>query len=236
MNTSEMILQALNNEIRKLGGDPDQFFDAPVAYKTVDAFQRQLWNAALHLYRDGDTFGFVDSFVYSIDAQLTRAWNEGAREVDVDPTDFTAEDTQKLDEIIANEHDYILTLAQDIEDARIANMNLDDFRSKFAGRIDLWVNRYTDTVNSAKIWFGGKIKLEWVMGATEQHCQTCAQLNGIVAWSSEWLESGIQPQNPPNGMLECEGWRCDCHLNQTDKRRSPNALETLNTIAMSKNV
>lgn len=202
------------------------------AVKTIGAFQRQLWSAALDFFRgDTDAFQFIDDYVYAIDNQLSRAWREGAREVDVDPRDFTDDDLAKLDGIIQDQHEYILGLATDIENARIAGYTLDEFRTGFRSRVDLWVNRYSETVNAAKIWFGGRTKLEWVLGKTEQHCSTCSKLNGIVAYASEWQASGFQPQAAPNAMLECEGWRCDCELKPTDKRRSPKALETLMNIA-----
>ncbi len=201
-------------------------------FKTIGAFQRQLWSAALAFFRgETDAFQFIDDYVYSIGNQLGKAWREGARDVGVDPRDFADEDLAKLDAIIASEHEYILGLATDIENARIAGYTLDEFRTGFYSRVDLWVNRYNETVNAARIWFGGRQKLEWVLGATEKHCLTCSKLNGMVAYASEWQASGFQPQAAPNTMLECGGWRCDCELKPTDKRRSPKALETLMNIA-----
>lgn len=206
-------------------------------WKTIGAFDRQLWSACLDYFRgDGNAFDFVDRFASSIKEQLTRAWNEGARNVGVDPADMTAEDQAELSGIINSELDHVLDLAQDIEDAITDKMTLEDFRSQFRARIDLWVNRYNETVNRAEMYFGGKVRLVWRMGATEEHCETCARLNGIVAYAQEWEQSGIRPQSPPNDLLECGGWRCDCSLETTDQRRSPDALTTLMDIAASRNV
>lgn len=208
-----------------------------MVFKTEGAYNRHLWEAALDLYRgDIDAFGFVDEFVNNIGEQLTRAWNEGAREVGVDPADMTDEDNDYLDNIIANEHEYVLGLAEEIEAARESGATLDEFRTQYRARIDMWSNRYNDVKNEAKLYFGGKTRLEWTLGATEEHCSTCARLNGIVAYAEEWAESGFQPQKPPNDMLECGGWRCDCSLDTTDRRRSPNALDRLLDIAVSGNV
>lgn len=48
-------------------------------------------------------------------------------------------------------------------------------------------------------------------------------LNGIVAYAREWNEYGIHPQSPPNDLLECGGWRCQCRLVSTAKRVTPKA-------------
>ena len=95
----------------------------------------------------------------------------------------------------------------------------------------MWSNRYNEVVNEAKIWFGGKQRLKWKLGATEKHCTTCQALDGIVAYASEWEQSGLKPQNPPNPNLECGGWHCDCSLETTDEKRSPDALGTLMDLA-----
>ena len=99
----------------------------------------------------------------------------------------------------------------------------------------MWAHRYTDVVNQAKVWFGKrkKVKLKWEMGATEEHCATCAALNGIVAYAEDWERSGIHPQNPPNQALECGGWRCDCALVPTTERATNNALERIQDIVIA---
>lgn len=203
-------------------------------YKTEDTFRRQLWRAALELFRgDIDEFAFIDDYSSSIENQLTRAWNEGARSVDVDPREFTNEDVAELNRIIANEYDFILRLADDIITYRDEGNKIDDFRDKFRGRVELWVNRYRETINNARIWFDSKAKLEWVLGLSE-HCDTCLQLSGIVAYAGEWEQAKIRPQNPPNGMLVCQGWNCKCTLVPTTRRRSPRALDQLIAIALAR--
>jgi len=204
------------------------------AWKSIGQYERQLWSACLSFFRgDSDAFGFIDDFTSAIENQLTRAWNEGARSVDFDPLEMTERDHQYLQEIIDSEEDHVLDLAQAIEDAVTAGMSLQDFRAQFRSRIDLWVNRYSDTVNRAAIYFGGKKKLMWVLGKTEEHCSTCLALNGIVAYAEEWEQSGIKPGEAGSEILECGGWHCDCSLVPTDKRRTANALGRLLDIAVS---
>jgi len=205
------------------------------AVKTLAAFDRQLWSYSLDLFRGGDSGAFVDGFASSISNQLRRAWREGAGAVGVAPADMSEDDIAHLQATIDNEHNYVLDLAQAIEDAGKSGETLDQFRTQFRPRIELWSNRYTEVVNDAKVWFGDKQRLKWVYGDTE-HCDTCASLNGIVAYASEWKQSGLRPQNPPNDLLECGGWRCQCKLETTTDKRSPDALGTLMDIATGGNV
>jgi hypothetical protein len=72
-------------------------------------------------------------------------------------------------------------------------------------------------------------RMMWVYGDAD-HCSTCEQLNGIVAYASEWETLGVKPQSPPNPLLQCGGWRCKCSLRVTDRRRSPKAFETIMNI------
>ena len=120
--------------------------------------------------------------------------------------------------------------------AKADGLPREQFDVQFGSRVDIWANRYPETENRARMHFGGKQRLEWVLGATEKHCSTCAALNGIVAFAEEWEESGVQPQSPPNGALECGGWQCDCSLVPTDRRRSANALTRIMDIATAGNV
>jgi hypothetical protein len=201
--------------------------------KTVEYYIRALRRAVLNFFRmDMDAFEFIDEMVRLIDGQFTRAWNEGAREVGVDPKDMDEEDLAILQDRKDQEQEYILGFASDIETARIEQAPI----TPLYNRVEMWANRYNEVKSDAMIHFGGKKKLEWQLGSTEQHCETCSQLNGIVAWAKEWEQSGIHPQGAPNGLLECGGWKCDCRLGVTDKRRTSNALETLMDIAASRNV
>lgn len=205
----------------------------PLLVKTEGAMDRHLWAASLEMFRTGDLSGFLDVFVDDIRAQLTRAFNEGARDVGVDPSEFTADDRHHLEGWIQSEYEHVLNLAQAIQDLHMSGVTLDEFRSAIRWRIELWANRYNEVVNEARIWFGGKTRLIWVLGETEEHCESCSGLAGIVAFAEEWNQSGIRPQMPPNQFLACQGWRCHCHLEPTTQRRSPNALNRLTQFTVS---
>jgi hypothetical protein len=53
---------------------------------------------------------------------------------------------------------------------------------------------------------------EWKLGATEEHCDTCARLNKQVHRLKDWIAHDLKPGG---SKLDCGGWRCDCSLNKT---------------------
>lgn len=183
--------------------------------KTVGYYERALWDTVRGFYNNGDGGAFLDRMIGLIRQQLTRAWREGAAAVGFDPDEMDNEDLFQLERIITQEYEFILGLADDIE---LARQN-DEGYANFRQRIAIWSKRYTDVVNQAKLWFAGRQKLKWILGATEKHCATCFALDGIVAYAKEWDERGLHPQQPPNGLLECGGWHCDCRLEPTKERK-----------------
>ena len=174
---------------------------------------------------------FVRDLTRVITNQLTEAWNKGADESMVLPEDMTDEDKAVLQGIIDNEVTYLDGLADDIQNAAGDKTGWEQFLS----RIGIWANRYQDVQNQARLYFGGKIKYKWQLGATEEHCETCAALNGLVAFAYEWELVGLHPQQPPNENLECGGWKCDCSLESTTDRRSYGVMDKLTGIASSRN-
>ena len=205
-----------------------------VNVKTMEMFDRQLWSYSLEFFRGEISDGeFEQSFIDAIENQLTRAWNEGADEVGVAIEDMTSEDLDILQGLINDEIGYLTGLGVDIIDAKEATAGMDEkealdaFRSSFRSRIDVWASKYNEMVNKSKIHFGGKTRLVWRLGATEEHCTTCSYLDGLVAFAYEWEQAGVYPGESGSEVLECGGWRCSCTCEPTDERRSPNAIQRL---------
>jgi hypothetical protein len=170
---------------------------------------------------DIDESSFVDDMIRLIDEQFDKAWNAGMRENGLDPqTDMTDAWARVLDDRKVQELDYVEQYARDILDAARNGDPIDPLRA----RVDLWTNRYNEVQNLAKVTTAGKdVLLVWHLGATEQHCDTCSRLNGVVAYASDWEERGLHPQGAPNEHLDCGGWQCDCSLDVADKDAIPTA-------------
>ena len=194
--------------------------------KTADFMERTIRSYILGVYRGQLGFEFLDLMASLIEQQFTRAYNQALREEGVE---MDAQFQQHLDNLVINQFPFVDGLFDDILQAVIDESPVEPLLS----RADLWATRYNEVVNEAHLEiarrFGGK--LVWRLGRTEKHCTTCAALNGKVAFAAEWDTAGLHPQNAPNGLLECGGWRCDCSLEPTEERRTRNSLDKLMAIA-----
>lgn len=203
-------------------GELSQHIDA---IKTIGYYGRALDKAVVDFYGNKLEAGqFIDKMITLIDGQLTRAWNEGMRNVGLDPLrDMLPIHEQQLRGIVNGEYDRVLDFAQAIEDARKAGLPV----KPLLDRTELWVNRYTQVVNEAQVSTRPNEVFEWQYGDTKRHCSTCLALHGTVATGAMWAASGVKPQSPPNPRLECGGWRCRCRLVKTDKPISENGVWVL---------
>lgn len=207
--------------------------DRMQAVKTYDQYRARLWGAAVRLFNGGRDAAFEATFLRSIDQQLTEAWNQGAADCGVQPDEMDQDDFTRLEAIINNETEFISRLEGDIRADKDGGMERDAFDKKYGARVDLWANRYNETVNRARMQFGSKLRQIWKTGPTEKSCKTCSALDGIVAFGHEWESAGFHPQMPPNELLDnCRGWNCLCSLTPTTKRRSIRALDRLTEIAL----
>jgi hypothetical protein len=197
---------------------------ADIAAKTYEYYLRTIEGLVRDLYRgDIDEGDFVGSMADLIQAQLTRAWNEGMRENELDPQeDMEPEWQAKLDEIILSEYDYVDGFAADIVALSKEMGGFEEGWEPLMSRAEMWANRYNDVVNQS-IMITKEQKLIWVYGDTD-HCGNCLHLNGIVAWSSEWEEAGVKPQGD---MLACGGFHCQCEIVPTSNRHTRNALDAI---------
>lgn len=194
--------------------------------KTEEAYYRQVWNRILELYRGQiDSGEFVDAMAGIIEEQLTKAFREALRDNDMDAEMVKEEPyASALEDMILNEFDFVDGLGSDVQAAAEAGTGFEAFQA----RAQMWSNRYKDAYNQANALIASEegMNLVWIFGDTD-HCSTCQQLNGIVAKASVWDELGVKPQQPPNDVLECGGYRCQCSLEPTDKRQTPKAYDAI---------
>lgn len=231
---SRSSLDALQSVLDRLNARIEAVKICEALLKSYGWYDAHLHDYAGQLYRGKmDNSAFLDKMIYAIGEQLGRAWNEGMVANGLDPKqDMTPDMEARIKELTDNEHNHVIDLIDFIDQQKAdqAGMNAIDVR------VDMWVNRYNDVVNIAKMETANlKDKLEWVYGDTE-HCDVCAALNGIVASAKDWQTSGFHPQQPPNNLLSCGGWRCQCTLQPTDKRKTSGALDKLMTLAVAHNV
>jgi hypothetical protein len=214
-------LAAAIDAVKVLGGVVDD--DTIGAVKTYNFYLRVIDRLVRQLYSGeiGEA-QFTDALFDTMDEQLSRAWREGMRTAGKNPeTDFTAQMQSQLQTIKLNELVRIENFAADV----VRNRRDDDFEERpghsltgLRARGELWADRYNEVVNEAVIASSDPTdRLVWRLGATEEHCATCAALDGWVQTADWWDKFGVFPQNPPNPALECGGWRCECRLSPTNE-------------------
>ena len=192
-------------------------------YKTYDYMLGVIRHAVQSVYNGYIAGEFIDIMQSLITGQMTQAYQQAWE--DDGNTDFGLPDflQSALNENISRNlnFDYIYQYYKDIIDARVDGTPVEPL----IARASLWANRYNEAYNEAVALItertGGK--LVWNLGPTEQHCGSCAPLDGIVAYATEWELAGVHPQNAPNSALECGGWNCKCTLTPTNERKTRNA-------------
>lgn len=199
----------------------------PLEFKTVEYYVRQLRGLIRAVYNGILGGEFIDIMANLIQGQLTQAFQQA---IDGYGADWNDELRAALESMILSEYEHVDRLYRDVVDARVDGLSVDPLLA----RADLWANRWNDAHNRANQILAATFgeRMIWIYGDTD-HCETCERLNGIVAFAREWESLGVSPQNPPNPVLQCGGWRCQCRLEPTDRRRSPNAFATIMNIVGS---
>ena len=110
---------------------------------------------------------------------------------------------------INQERGYIDMLMQNAKALR----KEDDFN--YFAWIEQRADGYTSSVvgvYNAGIMFAKNSKmLTWVLGPTEEHCKTCASLNGKRHRASWYLSRNYIPRQP-GAAMNCGGYNCKCSL------------------------
>lgn len=199
--------------------DDFQVFQALANYRGgIRSAVRALWLGLL------DMDQFFDSMDTTIRNGIVAAWNEGAREVGVQPNELTPQERIAQQGMIISERSRIFEFGEFIEANSKANKGL--LRTSFA-RAEAWILRAQDAKNRGVLSAKNDPKLKWIFDPAKENCRTCAALNGKIKRQSFWQRVGVRPQNPPNPLIECEGWRCGCQLVPTDEPLSRGRLPGL---------
>lgn len=181
-----------------------------IGSKSIDQVSRR-FHADL---RGLATLGFVtDGSILADTRRLVKtavedAYFEGLKEGGVSPDEMDIEDAQNIDQLNLTQQEYVTAFVRAIRDAkgdRAAQRDILD------NRIDLWTASIAAAgqagLNSAK----RNEMVTWHLGATEEHCSTCNQLDG-QAHRRKWFDSRNYIPRKPGAAMDCGGWRCLCTL------------------------
>lgn len=194
-----------------------------LAYKTYDYFLSNLERLIASVYNNDLGGEFIDIMANLISGQLTQAYEQAwaDEEGEGDLPDYL---TGPLEEMILGQYDFVDGFYREIVDARVDEEPIDALLARAALWANQWTSAYNEAVRLITLENGGN--MVWQFGDTE-HCETCRQLDGIIAPASVWDELGVHPQQPENDLLDCGGWRCGCSLTPTDQRKSPKAYDLI---------
>jgi hypothetical protein len=178
---------------------------------------RGLWNGELSAGQ------FFNGMFAAIERGFNQAWAAGAAECGIKPDEYSDEERSILQNLSNDQFPHILSLAEYVQANSKANGG--QLAPLFA-RAALWVARYEEVRNQAKVVSCGNQKLMWTLGIAE-HCSSCMKLAGQVRRASFWRASGIWPRQAGSHLLECGGFRCQCSLVPTDAPMSRGRLPSL---------
>jgi hypothetical protein len=171
-----------------------------------------LWNGTFTLP------DFRDAVEANMNRGLTQAYYRGANEFGVKPDEFTDREKAELSQYIMGQSSYIVGWGQSIQEGNKESKTL---LSSHYPRLEQWASRYYEVFNMARLSVGGDIKMQWSLGATEEHCGDCSYYNGKIKRASMWKELGIAPKSKELG---CKGFNCDCSLDPTTERATAGSL------------
>jgi hypothetical protein len=189
---------------------------------TADTYRSAIEDVARRFYSGGSRDSFNMGLRNVIRMGLRDAFLLGAKDIGILEEDLIQADWDDLQAIIEREQGFVASLADFIRQGQAAGTPFPDL----GYRIDMWGNTFDDVRSQAKTILGKNEKLEWVLGDAE-HCDSCARLSGIVKRASFWKDHGVQPRNPKNEKLICEGYNCQCTLQPTDKPITRGRLPSL---------
>lgn len=196
----------------------------PTAYKTYDYFVSELSRAVTNVYNGRLGGEFIEILSGLLQGQIIqaffKAWeDEGG---DGETPDYLKEAAESQ---IIDQESYVENYYQDIIDARVDGTSLEPLLA----RARIWATNYNDAYNEGVrlIALENGDKLEWIYSPEKDHCPQCEQLNGIVAFASEWDTLDVKPGGFDNWAITCKGYNCGCELRPTEKRRSPKAFDVI---------
>jgi len=184
-------------------------------YSGIRAAARGYWSGVMDYYQ------FYDAMEAVISRGIPQAYYEGAALCGILPSELTPEERHRIEVARIEQLSYVDGFARFIEERFRADGGK---WGPVQSRTDVWINRYNQVANQAKLEACADEKLEWVLNAirvTKEHCKSCLKLAGKVKRASQWKAANIQPQGD---MLECGGWACGCDLLPTDKPLSMGKL------------
>jgi len=132
---------------------------------------------------------------------------------DAGASELTDEARNAINDHISQETQFVEALFVQLKALREDDeIGMDDKLASAQAHADRYAQTLVGVYALGKMMGAPERDGKWRLGATEQHCSTCAGLNGQVHPLSWYLENGYIPQERGSSTLECGGWNCDCTI------------------------
>lgn len=140
-----------------------------------------------------------------------QVYEEGMREGGIDEIDD--EDQADMDEAVNDwlgcQFEHINQFAKDVEAAKSDK----DGRAPILDRVAMWVDSLRSLGDLGKAYALKNERGQWILGETEQHCNTCLKLSQMKPHRLSWFtDRGYIPRQNGSDTLDCGGWLCDCSI------------------------
>lgn len=185
-------------------------------YRFVNTSYRAAIREAMTAYIDGGSAQAQKNvFKRSIFRLFPEAFQIGYGEGGGDELNIDPEASAWLNSRMESEIGFVdelftsLKNTRDMIDAKV--MKRDEAQAIIVQRVDGYSGGMDGVYNAGKMWGAKNQMLTWHLGATEEHCSTCAMLNG-KAHRAKWYIFHDYIPRKPGAAMECKGYRCACWM------------------------
>ncbi len=158
---------------------------------------------------------FTSAMTGELGTDSIAVYQEGMREGGIKdpPAEMDDNDGAAIDDWLGTQIPYVSGFASDA--VAVSKLTGDDkaaARTDVLGRVDTWVASLESLgrIGTASAKANGMGT--WQLGATEKHCQTCANLDGQRHRLKWFVSKNYIPRQPGSTTLDCGGYNCDCQI------------------------
>lgn len=132
---------------------------------------------------------------------------------DAGASELTPEAQAWVNARIAQEIAFVAPLFTDLKALRAdPEIPLEDKLTSAQAHAEAYANTLVGVYAEGKMRGEPERDGEWQLGATEEHCDTCAWLDGQTHPLSWYIKNKYIPRQAGSPTLDCGGWRCDCSI------------------------
>jgi hypothetical protein len=185
-----------------------------VATKTISQvvsdYTDQLTNAVYDVWNGhSDAIDFRRAHKAMLREYAPRAFIEGMREggtFEIDEED-RSEMEEQVSDWLATQLTHVNDFSKAVGEARKSK----DQRPAILERVSMWADSLRSLGDMGRAYALANEKVQWTLGETEEHCDTCLRLSRMKPHRVSWFTSrGYIPRQNGSTTLDCGGWLCDC--------------------------